>query len=172
MAEQNNNFSENVTGYEFETKNASVPKSYYCIICHLLIRECTELPRCLHSYCRACLERWEQNKKKENIKLEDRYKPQFHYVHIYNPLYTWNDWNSFELYKLYFTEKMHGLKSWKLMFKDLQENFYWFSCNNLLGIEKSQWNACYATRNTMSKRYKLNLKTIDTSKPEYFFFKA
>ena len=55
-------------GYNFKTKH-TVPTAYKCLICHLLIRGCTELT-CGHSYCRECLERWEELKIQENEKLK------------------------------------------------------------------------------------------------------
>ena len=55
-------------GYDFKTKNTA-PTAYKCLICHFLIRGCTELT-CGHSYCRECLERWEELKTQENKKLE------------------------------------------------------------------------------------------------------
>ena len=63
-------------GYDFKTSNTA-PTAYKCLICHLLIRSCTELP-CGHSYCRECLERWEELKIQENKKLE-RFKIYINY---------------------------------------------------------------------------------------------
>ena len=57
-----------VIGYDFNTKHP-VPKAYQCLICHLLIRGFTEL-KCGHSFCKLCLERWEELKREENKKLK------------------------------------------------------------------------------------------------------
>ena len=57
-----------VIGYDFKTKNPA-PTAYQCLICHLLIRGCTEL-KCGHSYCKECLEHWEDFKREENKKLK------------------------------------------------------------------------------------------------------
>ena len=54
-------------GYDFKTKDENVPDEYQCMICHLLIRSFTELSNCGHTYCRACLEKWEQTKIEESI---------------------------------------------------------------------------------------------------------
>ena len=50
-----------IIGYDFTAKHPT-PKAYECMICHLLIRGCTEL-KCGHSFCKLCLERWEEKKK-------------------------------------------------------------------------------------------------------------
>ena len=56
------------SGYDFQTKDKT-PTIYQCLICHLLIRDFTELP-CSHPYCRECLLRWEEQKSEENRKLK------------------------------------------------------------------------------------------------------
>ena len=68
-----------IVGYNFITKEPS-PKAYQCMICHLLIRGCTEL-KCGHSFCKLCLERWEEKKKdlkgeenREDLKEEEKKK--------------------------------------------------------------------------------------------------
>ena len=50
-----------IIGYDFTTKHPA-PKAYQCMICHLLIRGFTEL-KCGHSFCKLCLERWEEKRK-------------------------------------------------------------------------------------------------------------
>ena len=56
------------SGYDFKPKQP-VPTAYTCMICHLLIRDCTEL-KCGHSYCKECLKHWEDLRLEENEKLK------------------------------------------------------------------------------------------------------
>ena len=67
MAEEMN-LKDVVVGYDFDTKFEKSPL-HQCSICKFLIRGCTELD-CGDTFCRECLDRWEQQQQKEN---EQRY---------------------------------------------------------------------------------------------------
>ena len=58
------------SGYDFQTKDTT-PDIYQCQICHLLIRNFTELP-CDHSFCRECLLHWEKQKSEEEDKTSKK----------------------------------------------------------------------------------------------------
>ena len=55
-------------GYDFITVHP-VKDTFKCVICHLLLKQTTELP-CNHVFCRSCLTRWEETLAPEN--QEDR----------------------------------------------------------------------------------------------------
>jgi len=52
-------------GYDFTVKDKTPPE-YVCLICHLLLREATELPNCHHVFCNQCLVKWEDKKIEDN----------------------------------------------------------------------------------------------------------
>lgn len=66
-SQENQQQNQPTAGYDFKTKNVS-PDVYQCIICHLLIRQFTELT-CSHPYCKNSLLRWEQQKTEQNKRL-------------------------------------------------------------------------------------------------------
>uniref|UniRef100_A0A7M5XCZ4 Uncharacterized protein n=2 Tax=Clytia hemisphaerica TaxID=252671 RepID=A0A7M5XCZ4_9CNID len=50
---------DNSGGYTFKLESGEIPAEYKCLICHLLIRNATELP-CSHVFCDQCLLKWEE----------------------------------------------------------------------------------------------------------------